>query len=60
MCKNQDCPLRKSCYRFMAEPDTYQWYTLYHPDEKGKCDFFEPIIIGDRLTTKNDTNGDEA
>lgn len=51
MCKNESCPLRGSCYRFMAEPNSwrqsYAGFTFSYVDENGaaivKCPDFWPI-----------------
>ena len=41
MCTNDKCFMRKSCYRFMAEPNRYsQSYIEFKPDENGQCDEF--------------------
>jgi hypothetical protein len=43
MCQNQLCPLRETCYRFTATPDTpYQCYAVFKPDENGECDYYWP------------------
>jgi len=43
MCENQTCPLKETCYRFKAIPNTHQSYADFKPDEKGKCDYYYPI-----------------
>lgn len=44
MCKNEECPLREKCYRFLAEPDPY-WQTYADfkyeiKDGEVHCDYF--------------------
>lgn len=46
MCQNTDCSNRQKCYRFMAVPDTWQWYTDFSPGDKGGCADF--MVIGGR------------
>ena len=33
LCGETDCPLSKTCYRFLATPSTPQWYSMYTPGE---------------------------
>ena len=41
MCGNQECPLRKECYRFTAIPSKdLQAYNYFKPDEDGQCDYY--------------------
>ena len=41
LCNTKTCPSRKTCYRFMAIPDTWQSYTDFAP-KKGdkKCEHY--------------------
>lgn len=44
MCKNETCPLKETCYRFMASPSKYgQSYSNFTPktslDGKTKCEY---------------------
>ncbi len=42
MCKNETCPLKNECYRFIAIPDEHwQSYTLFDGKDTGRC--FLPI-----------------
>jgi hypothetical protein len=43
MCLSQTCPLRATCYRFLATPDHYQTYASFKPDEGGNCSHYWPI-----------------
>jgi len=44
MCANNDCPVRRSCYRFMAKPSMRQSWAAFEPDpETGRCKSFMPI-----------------
>jgi len=41
MCQNEECPLKKKCYRFTATPSPLlQTYAYFKPDEDGKCEYF--------------------
>lgn len=46
MCKNEECPLSNSCYRFLAIPDEYmQSYINFKPKidpilDEVECDFY--------------------
>lgn len=46
MCANKSCPLKKKCYRFVAEPDKgYQSYALFVYDKKIKfCEDFWGLL----------------
>jgi len=40
MCQNDDCPMRKQCYRYTAKPnEPYQVYAEFEPD---RCDSWWP------------------
>ena len=41
LCKNELCPKRKKCYRFMAIPDTIQSYSEFN--HIPECEYFEEI-----------------
>ena len=43
MCGNDDCPLRKQCYRHEATPSDWQSWCNFEPDEKGNCEHFMEI-----------------
>jgi hypothetical protein len=40
MCLDHDCPLRETCYRYLAKPGKYQSYFVGSPrdPETGECD----------------------
>lgn len=42
MCRNEDCPLRKNCFRYRARPRKYhdQIYGDFHPMGNGQCPDF--------------------
>ena len=52
MCKNDNCPLRESCYRFKALPsELWQSYSSWKYDLKTKdCKGYSLIMKGDRIT----------
>ena len=49
ICRNTECPIQDSCYRYLAEPDELaQSFTVFIPviDEHGNfvdCDWFKPL-----------------
>ena len=44
MCKDDNCPARYTCYRYMAEPDTYQAYADFaRPVEGITCNHYFSI-----------------
>lgn len=38
MCRNEECPLKDSCFRYVAEPKEHQWYNDYKYDNG--CDHY--------------------
>jgi hypothetical protein len=39
VCINEDCKIRKQCYRFLAHNSEFgQTYSLFSPNEDGTCD----------------------
>lgn len=41
LCSNNNCPLRKGCYRATAIPsDFLQSYTVFNLNEDGTCNWF--------------------
>jgi len=63
MCANNDCPVRRSCYRFMATPSMRQSWAGFEPDrETGRCEAFIPIgkktsSIGNETKAKGKIDG---
>lgn len=47
MCRGQECPLKKDCFRHMRKPDKNQEYYQNTPyDENGgRCDFYLPLWV---------------
>lgn len=48
MCRNDECPLKEKCYRFIAEPNYRQSYSYFAFDfnletEEFECEFFYPV-----------------
>ena len=42
-CENEECPLKKKCYRYTAIPSPeLQAYAYFKPDEDGKCEGYWP------------------
>jgi len=48
LCRNYKCPLRRSCYRYMAVPNPH-WQTYAEFDGKNTEDCFEKIMPLDKL-----------
>jgi len=44
LCRNDTCPLKEQCYRFMATKDKHQWYADFK-FEDGNCEYFMPFLI---------------
>lgn len=58
MCQNKECPLSKTCYRFLAEPDPYwQAYAGFQPDKNGKCEGYWPVNSKSQLKRLNFQTG---
>lgn len=54
MCRGGDCPLKNSCYRFLAKPSELQSYTT-PPFKDGKCEIYwenDPKKIEQNSETK--------
>jgi hypothetical protein len=49
ICRNKECPIQDSCYRFLAKPsEIQQSYSVFFPvyDEHHNfidCDYFKPL-----------------
>ena len=53
-CSNKECPLRESCFRFLAEDSLYQSYCVgVMPDETGKCYMYWPVKDQEELKRLN-------
>ena len=43
LCKNEECPARKHCYRFTAESDCHQVYARFSvPPKRTRCEYYIP------------------
>ena len=48
MCSNEECPLRETCYRAQAKPDSYQSFSEFeYNEETESCEYYCPIGQGD-------------
>ena len=45
MCKGGDCPLKETCYRYLAEPSDYQSYWFEPPYYAGTCEHYWEVNI---------------
>ncbi len=43
LCVNANCPMRMTCYRFIAAPSGYQSYSLFSPNDKGVCEMYMEV-----------------
>ena len=46
MCQRDDCPLKETCYRYMAQPSSVQSYCrfqFYYNEGKVGCFFYIPL-----------------
>ena len=41
MCKDYDCPLKNTCYRYVAKPSEYQYYAGFK--YKDGCDYYMEV-----------------
>lgn len=51
LCRNADCPRRRTCARWMLAPDGERWqsYARWEPLPDGGCDGYAMLRPGDRL-----------
>ena len=40
MCKNHECKLKRTCYRYMAKPNAYRQAYIHPTPVDGQCDFY--------------------
>ena len=41
LCKDHECKLNNTCFRYNAKPSEYQYYFVESPKgEDGKCDYY--------------------
>ena len=40
MCRNNNCTIKTTCYRYNAEPSWRQSYSSFSQGDNGKCDHF--------------------
>jgi hypothetical protein len=51
MCENKDCPLKETCYRYIAHPDIIQSYGEFHPDSgSNTCEHY---MQAEQITVNN-------
>lgn len=39
-CRNEDCPLKKKCYRYLADKERGQIWGEYEYEPDGGCEYF--------------------
>jgi hypothetical protein len=39
-CSNKDCPLKNTCFRFLAKDGYWQSYSDFKPKEDGTCEHY--------------------
>lgn len=52
MCSNDVCPIRGTCYRFMAKPSQYQSMAFFEPDKFDQCEYYWSMNIIDKPPTR--------
>jgi hypothetical protein len=40
MCQNEDCPVKDTCFRYLATPSQYQSFYVFDKDTKEPCDWY--------------------
>jgi hypothetical protein len=48
MCQDNECPMRKECFRYkkeFSEDDVYESYFIESPRKGNVCDYFNKISI---------------
>jgi hypothetical protein len=52
MCGNKKCPLKETCYRYIAHPDIFQSYGKFYPDsDSNTCEHY---IQAEQITVNNE------
>lgn len=52
MCEGTNCPIKETCYRFKAQPSTYQSYFTEPPiNSNGECEYY--LELYDRTKLKH-------
>jgi len=52
MCKNEECPLKKTCYRYVAIPNDY-WQAYGQFVYNNGCDWYIEVSSFNSEITKN-------
>lgn len=53
MCSNEDCKLKGSCYRYLAQPSNYQTYGLFCPSTDNHCEYYWGVSNEDTVELLN-------
>ena len=40
MCKNENCPVKDTCFRYLATPSQYQAYYVFDENSNEPCDSY--------------------
>ena len=43
MCNGGECPLKETCYRFKATPNTHQAYSGFYEGSEKECKYYWKI-----------------
>ena len=55
MCKDNECSLKETCYRYTAKPSEYQYYFVDSPKDKDEeCSYYWEHIIEEIVKQKLD------
>jgi len=44
MCHGENCRMKKTCYRYRAEPDKWQSYFVDAPIKDSGCEHYWPML----------------
>ena len=53
MCVGIFCPLKETCYRYLASPNEYQSYFLEAPYKNNECEHYWKIDNPQKKTNEN-------
>jgi hypothetical protein len=40
MCRDEECPFNKTCFRFTSKPSNYQSYFKISPRKNNECEYY--------------------
>lgn len=54
MCTGEGCPLKQTCWRYIAKPSEWQCYFTEVPLKDGKCDYYVYSMIWEKPKDNTD------